>query len=123
MKTLILSLAFLLVSSAAFAQPQVPPGSLIKWDYQAPESVAIDRFEIQFDAQPFVTAGKTQANDAQTPAGHASYSFVIPALTPGPHTVTVRACTTTACGSAASPLAFGIVVIGTPTGLRLAQEE
>lgn len=104
--------------SAAYAQP-VPPGSLVKWDYPTVEPVAVDRFEIQFDAQPFVTAGKMAANDAQTSANHTSYAFAIPAMAPGAHTVAVRACTLTACGLPTAPLNFSLVVIGTPVNLRL----
>jgi hypothetical protein len=46
--------------------------------------------------------------------------MLLPALTPGNHTVTVKACNTELCGDASTPFAFTFVVKpGVPTALGL----
>jgi hypothetical protein len=121
MKRLILTVAFLLMSQAAFAQVTATPGMLWKWDYPTAEAADVVRFEIRVDGTgAFQDAGKTAANDAQTGAGMTSYQLVIPALPSGPHSFATRACTVTSCSTAAAPFAFGVVVITTPTNQRIA---
>lgn len=105
---------------SAFAQPQALPGQLFKWDQPTTQVASIDRFEIKIDTGPYTPVGKVAANDAQTPAGQSSFSFPIPALTPGPHSYVVRACPLTGACSPDSPsFAFSMIVISAPSGLRI----
>lgn len=113
-------LAILGGASAAQAQPTAQPGQLFKWDHPTAEGPTIARFEVKIDAGSYVNAGKTAASDAATPAGFTSYSFVIPALTPGNHSYVVRACPTSgSCTADSASFAFGIIVVSVPTGLRI----
>jgi hypothetical protein len=111
---------FLGVAASAAAQPTAQPGQLFKWDHPVAQNALVTRFELRIDSGPFTDVGRTLANDTQTPSGMQSFSFVIPALSTGPHTYVVRACPTTGSCAESAPFAFGIVVISAPTGLRIA---
>jgi hypothetical protein len=117
MKRLFLTFACLLFAQSAFAQAQ--PGMLFKWNQPTAEVASVARFELKIDAGTYINAGKTLANDATTPTGMQSFSFVIPALTTGNHSFVVRACPASgACTADSASHAFTIFLISTPTGLR-----
>lgn len=101
------------LATSAAAQTPATPGQAFGFDYLTSDlaTYAVIRFEQQIDGAAWVDVGiPTVANDAQTPAGATTYRVAIPALTPGAHTVTWRACNATACSAAATPLAFTLVV-------------
>lgn len=110
----------LLVAQAAFAQVPAQPGQLFKWNQPTAEVASVARFELKIDAGTYVDAAKVLSNDAATPTGMQTFSHVIPALTPGNHTFVVRACPTAGnCTADSAPFAFSIIVISTPSGLRI----
>jgi hypothetical protein len=120
MRKLFACVVCLLIAAPALAQVPAQPGQLFKWDQPMTEVASVDRFELKIDAGTYVNAGKTLANDSATPAGRQSFSFVIPALTPGNHTYVVRACPASgSCSPDSSPFAFAIIVISQPSGLRI----
>lgn len=120
MKKVLIALAFLMVSSSAFAQVTAQPGQNFKWNQPTSEVATVARFELKIDTGVYVDVGKTAANDASTPAGQSSFSSVIPALTPGAHSFVVRACPASgACSPDSASFAFSIIVLSQPSGLRI----
>lgn len=100
----------------------------VAWEHSDADLLAalVTRFEICYDASvPCTTVTPTAAKFTPTstqggaPAvGSSAYKLLIPALTTGSHTVTVKACNVSACTSAA-PLAFLLQVAPqTPTNAR-----
>lgn len=88
--------------------PVATPGQAFGVDYPDAAFTAggVTRFELLIDAGTWTDVGlPTKQNDPQTPAGSSTYRIPIPAVTPGTHTVSVRACNTVLCGSG-TPLAF-----------------
>lgn len=88
----------LLVSSVASAQTRVPFGSnpSLAWDPPTNERAAdilVDNYQVNQDGGAFVNAGVTVPS--------ASYTFAIPAAwrTVGTHTLSVKACRGTVCGT------------------------
>lgn len=120
---LILIALFPLLALPASAQVTALPGQLFRWDQPTAEVATVDRFEIKIDSGAYVNAGKTPANNAQTASGMSSFSFVIPALSTGPHTFTVRACPASGACVESAPFAFGIVVISAPSNLRAGSDD
>ena len=101
------------LATGAAAQTPATPGQAFAFDYLTADlaTYSVVRFEQQIDGGAWTDQGiPTVANDAQTPAGATTYRVAIPALTPGAHTATWRACNATACSAAAAPLAFTLVV-------------
>ena len=113
-------IALALVTCAQAAGAQTRPGDTFKWNQPTSEVVSIPRFELRIDAGAWTDVGKVEANDAQTPAGTTSYRATVPALMSGSYTFAVRACPTTGtCGPEATPFAFAVIVISSPSGLRI----
>lgn len=96
----------------------VTAGSRLAWDYPDSDISNVTRFEMQLDGGAWVTAGMPTATAG--PTGFQTYATPFPALTPGNHTVTVRACNVDICSDAAAPLGFKLVVVpAVPGGLRV----
>lgn len=89
-------------------QPPVATSTAsIGWDYSDADvaSGGVIRFELQVDGGTWTDVGMHRiAADATT------YSTPVPALQPGQHSVSVRACNTSLCGDATAPLAFVLAV-------------
>lgn len=101
-------------TSNLYAQPGATPGQSFAWDYGITDltSYQITRFETRIDSAPFSSIGMPAVqNDPNTIAGHNSYRWPIPAMTPGNHVVSVRACNSTECSD---PLDFSFVLVIKP---------
>ena len=105
--------AVLLIAAASvrvMAQTQTPVATStasIAWDYPDADLSAggVTRFEVQYDGGTWADAGMAKLAGAT-----ATYSTPIGALTPGSHSVAVRACNASLCGDSTSPLAFVLAV-------------
>jgi hypothetical protein len=113
-------LVFILLSlllSAVSAQAQVPdvtPGQRFGFDYKPADITAfqVTRFELQIDEGAWADIQiPPTANDAITQADHNTYAVTIPALTPGAHTYSIRACNAGGCGVAAPAFAFNVSIV------------
>ena len=86
-----------------------PASTRLAWDH---DGVATDRYELVVDNGTPTDLGKP------TPTGQ-TYDVAFPALTPGQHTLIVRACNIAGC-AASAPFPVSVVVIPTPpTTLRI----
>ncbi len=79
------------------------------------DGVDIDRYELSIDSQPFTTIQTTPVPNNPT----LSHSFPFPALTPGEHTATVRACNIV-CSENSNILTFRLRIHpNTPTNFQI----
>lgn len=119
MKRFLFVFALLAVPVVSSAQPSAVVGQPLKWDQPTAQVSVIARFELKVDAGAYVDAGKTLANDASTPVNMQTFSFPIPALTPGPHTFVVRACPSAgSCSPDSLPFSGVVVLISAPSNVR-----
>ena len=102
----------------------------LRWEHQTVDitAAAVNAFQLCYDAiTPCSTITPSAAQFTPTTAqggppaaGNTAYKMLLPALTVGNHTVTVKACNTDGCGVATAPFAFRFAVIpGTPTGVAV----
>lgn len=108
------------IGLAAQAPPPVIGGQFFGFDYQDADlaSAAVVRFEMQIDSGTWTTVGIP--SDTLPITGGKTYKVPVPAITPGNHTVTFRACNVDLCGGAASPFAFKFVIVpALPTNIRI----
>lgn len=112
---------------------QTPVGTRLdslRWEHNTADitAAAVNRFELCYDtATPCATITPTAAVFTPTAAqggppaaGNTAYKMLLPALTVGQHSVTVKACNADACGVASSPFVFRFAVVpGTPVGVGL----
>lgn len=104
----------------------VQQARLLAWDHPTSEVQAqiVTRFEVRYDSGPWVDVGMVpHPSGPATPSSHSAFSSPVPALVPGSHTASVRACNVTACTE--SPiLSFVFDVQPTsPSGLRFPGEH
>ena len=96
--------AALILSASLDVAAQVPigPSDAIGWDYPEAWFVedAIDRFEVQYDAEDWRSLGIPPVYAAM--GGVTTYA-VVPATPTGSHTVSFRACNAEGCSTSTSP--------------------
>jgi len=113
LRTLIASLVIGLCSSVLSAQtPPASPGQRFGFDYRTSDltTFKVERFELQIDGGAWVSVQMPpSAPQPDTPADFTTLAVPIPALTPGDHTVSLRACNS-ACGDGSPAFAFQMVV-------------
>ena len=109
-------LALLLAPVAAAAQPTpVLPTSQLAWDH---DGVDTDGYELQVDGGDW-TAVATSPGE-----GPGVFIAAMPSLTPGSHTLAVRACGLAGCSEGSEVLTVRLVVVPTrPGNLRVVAVE
>ena len=99
-----LPLLFVLYAAPAVAQTPVTGANQIAFDQS--DYANVTRFEVRVDTGAWVDIGKppasTAANTVQVP---------LPAMTVGPHALTVRACNAAGCSAASVPVNVVMVAI------------
>lgn len=126
---MIAALASLFLAVVAFAQTPVAGlggNDAVSWDYAVFDEVAgsVTLFLVCLDGQPTAACARVPASAGVLMAsftGEKTYTWKLPALLTGPHTIAIQACTAGAaqCSPGAS-LAFVVqVVIKNPSNLRL----
>lgn len=111
---------------AAFLTQTTPAADSVQWDYDDADVVAgaVALFLVCVDGQPTancvqvpVTSGVPQTATPTTK----TFTWSLPALTPGKHTIAVQACSAIAanCSSGVSIVVQVNVVIVNPKNLRL----
>lgn len=99
---------FVALSAVVLAQQNVAGTERLAWSH---DGVNVDRFELMVDAGAPATLVVTQTGT--------EYRAPLPALTPGDHTLAVRACNVAGCSAPVS-LQVRVVVIPAPvTNLRI----
>lgn len=106
MKTWVVLLALALLASAAQAQtfPLGQPLTVVWGGALNEADAAVDRYEVQVDAEAWVPSGQA--------VPQTEYRYAIPQnlLTIGDHTITVRACAASSCG----PSLLVAITVGRP---------
>lgn len=103
---------FVLVAVPVLAQvPVAVAGDRIAWDYKDADlsNYAVNRFEIQIDSGAWTSVGIPTQTTAT--ADGKTYLVPFPALQPGNHTVSVRACNADLCSAGLGPLGFKLAVV------------
>ena len=101
------------MSSAAVAQTPVTPAQFIGVDQS--DYANVTRFELRVDTGAWTDAGKPAATGAAN-----TVKLAMPAMTPGAHAITVRACNAAGCSAATAPFSVTLVVIPTvPANVRV----
>ena len=116
-------LSFLIVALGSVLSVQAQPPvattlDAVAWDYTDAQiaSGGVTRFELCLDSLPCV--GKTVA-ESKHASGPSVYAYRLPAMLPGDHTLTIKACNADLC-SAPLALSFRFAVTPDPvTGARL----
>lgn len=110
-----------LVEAAAQSTPPVgSSGYFFAFDYSDADFTAgaVTRFEMQLDANAFASVG-IPTNTVPITGGK-TYKVPIPAITPGAHTVSFRACNADLCSEATTPLDFRFAPLpATPRNVRI----
>jgi hypothetical protein len=102
--------ALLGTTTVAAAQTAATPSSALQWDH---DGIDTSRYELQVDGSAWVEVATS------TPAPGVR-STPMPALTPGTHTLAVRACGLAGCSAPSGTLTVQMVVVpSVPTGLRI----
>jgi hypothetical protein len=103
---------------AQVVAPVVLPGQSLKWNFNAAELAVgpVVRFELQVDTNPWTDVGLPNATPV---SGDVEYSTALPAMTPGLHTLNLRACSVDICGNAAVKSVKLVVVPVTPRDLQI----
>lgn len=112
-------LILLLVAAPCFAQTPATKASRLGWTQQA-ESLADAQaltFTIYVDVLPGVAMVNPACSDA--PAQMYQCEGALPAMTPGQHSLALTATSAGQESDKSSPLALRLVVVQTPTGLRI----
>jgi hypothetical protein len=118
------------VEAAAMQTPVATAVNALRWEQLTTDltSSAIQRFDVCYDTAPCLSVtvaaaalpNPTTEQGGPPAAGHSAFRMALPALTPGNHSVTVKACNSDVCGAASAPLDFRFVVVpGVPRGLGL----
>ena len=122
MRTWLLAVVCVLGLAGTLTAQQAPPavaGDKFAWDYVEADiaSYGVNRFEIQVDAGAWTAVGIPAAfTDAQTGAGKKSYSVPFPAMQPGNHTISVRACNADVCSAGIAPFGFRLAIVPAEAG-------
>ena len=113
----------------AAAQTTAGPLDSLRWEHADADvtTTQVNRFLVCYDSAadancliaPLTSKfAPTTVQGGPPAAGNSAYKLLVPALTPGQHTVTVKACNATVCGAAVAPLAFSFQITpGTPSGV------
>lgn len=98
------------------APPQLLPGDRIGFDYADVDFsfYSVSRFEVALDGGAWADIGLPPTY-AQA-GGVTTRVWVPPAVTPGVHALTLRACNSGGCGGASVPFGFEIGVPSTSPG-------
>lgn len=112
------------VALKSYAQPTAVPNSVITWFYEDADVALgpIDLFLVCLDGQPTTACARVPVTSgvAGSVAGQKNYTWKLPPLLAGPHTVAVQACTANAAAcSAGASLSFTFQVLRDVKGLRL----
>lgn len=96
----------------------------LSWDLAVVDQIAgpVSLFLVCLDGQPTTACARVaEASGVTTAPGMRSYTWKLPALTPGAHTAVVQSCTDEAARcSPGAPLAFTFEpVLANPVNLRL----
>ena len=103
-KCLALLVGFMLAGSVAQAQFYLPTlRHAFAWNYpdQSVGEFNVVRFEIRVDEGPPSSAGMSMLSGESQ-----SYTTPLPVMAIGHHSIEVRACSSTTCGTWSQPLAF-----------------
>lgn len=95
----------LALASEARAQTQVSPTQFVAVDQS--DYANVTRFEGRVDTAAWGDLGKPPAAGTLN-----TVTFPMPAMTPGPHAITVRACNTAGCSAASAPL--NVIMVAVP---------
>jgi hypothetical protein len=96
---------------SAFAQvTPVTPSQFVAWDQS--DYTNVTRFEIRVDSGAWADVGKPAATGTLN-----TVQVQMPAMTPGAHALTVRACNVAGCSAATAPLNVTLVVVPTTPGI------
>lgn len=99
---LVIAVLAVVLSAPVFAQTPVTGAERLAWEH---DGVNVERFEASVDDGAYATVVTTQ--NGQT------YAAPLPAMTPGLHTINVRACNLAGC-SAPLSVQVRVVVIPAP---------
>lgn len=105
--------AFVLCVMPVSAQPpSVTPNQRIGFDYLDADRAQyqVTRFEISIDGGSWTQTATQENVFPDTLAGATTHS-VAPALTPGNHTISFRACNVAGCSGGTSPFAFTYSIV------------
>jgi hypothetical protein len=95
---------------SAFAQTTpVTPSQFVAFDQS--DYTNVERFEVRIDSGTWATVGKPAATGAAN-----TVQIAMPAMTPGAHGLTLRACNAAGCSAATAPLNVTLVVVPTTPG-------
>lgn len=109
--TLLLA-GLLLAPLSAAAQEPVLPTSRLGFTHDA---VDTDRYELRVDQGEWVAVDARADGDI--------FTVAMPALTPGAHTLALRACGAAGCSISSAPLSVRMVVVPSPPSeLRIVSE-
>lgn len=102
----------LLPITAAAQPPTVSQGQRIAFDYLDADETTyqVVSFQLQIDGGAWTTTPTQENVFPDTIAGGTTHS-VAPALTPGSHTISFRACNTTGCSVGTAPFAFEYAIV------------
>lgn len=90
--------------------PSPPPQDWrIAWEH---DKTALHHFELKID-------GNAYAEIVPVEVSSGSYRTPVPSMTPGQHTIYVRACSSSKCGADAQLLVSLEVIVAPVTGLRI----
>jgi hypothetical protein len=108
--------SFLILFFVGLVSAQTPLKA--RWDYDDIELPNVSNFQIKVDAAATYTQigiPTGQILSDTTPGTH-TYEYILPALTSGTHSFTVRACNATDCSF---DLSTSFRLIGNPKNLRI----
>ena len=102
--------------------PILSPGDSIGWDYLDADvaTYQVNRFEAQYDAGAWAAVGMVTVASAN---GVTTYKTT-PTVNNGTHSILVRACNVSGCGTASNPFAFAVLSAPTsaPSNLRVIRQ-
>jgi hypothetical protein len=90
----------------ATAAAQVPVTGAHAMAFEQSDYAAVTRFEVRVDTGAWVDIGKPTASGAAN-----TVQVPLPAMTVGPHALTVRACNAAGCSVASAPVNVVMVAI------------
>lgn len=121
MKTVMITLLFVLIAAAGYAQTPADPSKKLGWDVpgQAVTLAQASGYNLYVDAVtvPVPLQGVTCASGGAS--GLVSCLSPIPAMTQGTHVLTITQTNTGAESAKSGPLSITFVVVVTPQGLKV----
>ena len=101
----LLALALTAVGAQAQGPTPVLPTAQLAFDH---DGVDTERYELQIDGGAWAVTPTTSAAGV--------YTLPMPALTPGAHTLAVRACGPAGCSASSNAVTLWLVIIPAPPG-------